>query len=103
MSSKETQWIFPNRLTETAFRQIYPAPDFRVSYGEYDPGTSFDGTTRAGLVVSLKGEFEYQFGKDTCFVGNHQHVVLPAGDYKFRVLSGRIVKVLRVWDLREIF
>ncbi len=92
----------PEEKSESAFREMYPTPNFRVSCGVYESGTSFSGITQSGLVVSLNGKFEFRFSNELYVIQHNEYWQMPEGSYDFRVLGDIEAKVLLVWNIREI-
>lgn len=81
-----------------ALRLRFPAPKHRVSLTAYEAGVTFVGTSRAGLVVVLRGRCLYRVGGVTRELAPAKEPVhLPAGDFELHVLED--VELVRIWDL----
>jgi hypothetical protein len=92
-------------LTEAALRLRYlPAWHHRIAVSEYEPGTRFRGSARAGKLFILGGRCRASWADhEPCTLERLDFVAFPIGEYRFEVLGAAPCKVAHVWVLPPQF
>ena len=89
-------------LTLAVLRAAYPAPSFRVSEYRYPPGAAISGRARAATWFVLAGACTIHHGTEVIAVEAGQVAEVGAGAYTLTVLGGAELRVVIVWDLRDL-
>jgi hypothetical protein len=97
---------YSESLTEQAIRgHFVPSKMYRISRSEYQPGTRFPGSMRAGFVFVIHGSCSYSFQREnhTLRLTGGEYAETPAGHFTFEVLGTHAVEIVHVWRLPDEF
>ena len=89
-------------MTASAIRAKHsPAGMYRVSQKQFEKGTRFSGSMRAGRCYVLDGQCCYKYEGAEVMVRTNEYVDLDAGQYEFKVPGDTDVVVIKVWKISD--
>jgi hypothetical protein len=90
------------KITESALREQFPAPRYRVSRGEYPARTTFPCAISEGNCYVLSGACKYTGPDVELILRAGEEGRLHSGEYRFEVLGDSSVILVHVWDLDSL-